>query len=200
MASRTDIINRAMIKLGAPTIADPNEDSEQALKAKAVFDSLIRAELRAQAWSFAIKRTQLAALAAAPEYEWTYAYQLPSDFVRIVQVSDYWPFAAVREATDNSAVPYVIEGQQILTNFAAPLRLRYVHDAGDDPNSWDAYFVEAFANRLAIELCETLTKSATKKQTLDRDYARALREAKRLNAIELPPIPIPDNSWITGRY
>lgn len=200
MASRTDVINRALIKLGTPTIADPNEDSEQALKAAVVFDDLVRSELRGNAWSFAITRTVLAALAAAPAYEWTYQFQLPSDFVRVVQVNDYWQFAGVREATDAAAVPYAIEGTKILTNFTAPLRFRYVRDVSDDPTVWDAAFIEAFSCRLAAELAETLTKSATKKQMMQGDYKIALREAKRLNAIELPPVPLPDNSWITGRY
>lgn len=200
MASKVDIINRAMIKLGAPTIADPNEDSEQALKANVVFDSLLASELRKHAWSFAIARTQLAALAEAPAYEWTYQFQLPADFVRVVQVNDYWQFAGVREATDEAAVPYVIEGTKLLTNFTAPLRFRYVRNVSEDPTTWDATFVEAFACRLAEELCETLTKSVAKKAQMEKDYLQAVREARRVNAIELPPVPLPDNSWITGRY
>ncbi|CAB4126149.1 hypothetical protein UFOVP68_11 [uncultured Caudovirales phage] len=200
MASRTDIINRALIKLGAPTIADPNEDSEQALKAGVVFDTLLRSELRMHPWSFAIKRATLAPLTTAPAYEWTYAYQLPSDFLRIVMVNDYWDFAGVREANDAPAVPYSIEGQQLLTNFAAPLKFRYVYDVSADPNVWDALFVETFACRLGEELCETLTKSAAKKATMETDYRQALRDARRVNAIELPPQPLPDNSWVTGRY
>lgn len=200
MASRTDIINRAMVKLGAPTIADPNEDSEQALKAGLVFDTLLRTELRMHPWSFAISRTQMAALSTAPAYEWTYQYQLPADFIRIVMVNDYWAFAGVREASDMPTVPYVIEGQHLLTNFAAPLKLRYIKDVSEDPSEWDACFVEVFSCRLAEELCETLTKSAAKKSTLEQDYRQALREARRVNAIELPPQTLPDNSWVTGRY
>ena len=200
MASRTDIINRAMIKLGAPTISDPNEDSEQALKADIVFDSLLRSELRKHAWSFAIQRTTLSPLADAPAYEWAYQYQLPADFLRVVQVNDYWQFAGVREATDEAAVPYVIEGTKLLTDFAAPLKFRYVRDVAADPTGWDAAFTEAFASRLAEELCETLTKSVAKKAQMEKDYLTAVRDAKRVNAIELPPTPLPDNSWITGRY
>lgn len=200
MASRTDIINRALIKLGAPTIADPNEDSEQALKAGIVFDTLLRSELRMHPWSFAITRTTMSALSTAPAYEWLYAYQLPADFLRVVMVNDYWDFAGVREATDAPAVPYTIEGRQLLTNFAAPLKLRYVQDVSADPTSWDAIFIEAFSCRLGEELCETLTKSAAKKATMEQDYRQALRDARRVNAIELPPQPLPDNSWVTGRY
>jgi len=200
MTSRVDIINFALIKLGVPTIADTAEDSEQALKSGILFDRVLRSELRKHPWSFAIKRTILAALAEAPAYEWGYQFQLPGDFLRVVQVNDYYQFAGVREATDDAAVPYTIEGRNLLTNFQAPLRFRYVADVGVDPTTWDATFIDAFSCRLAEELCETLTKSGSKKAMMEKDYAQAVREAKRVNAIELPPVPLLDNSWITGRY
>lgn len=200
MPSRVDVINRALIKLGTPTVADPSEDSEQAIKAGLVFDSLLLAELRRNPWSFAVTRALLAPLATKPAYEWAYQYQLPADFVRVVQINDYWDFAGVREATDAPTVPYALESGMILTNFTAPLKLRYVRNVSSDPNSWDAAFIEAFACRLAEELSETLTKSATKKAVMQNDYREGIREAKRVNAIELPPVPLPDNSWITGRY
>lgn len=199
MATKTEIFNRALIKLGVNTVTSPDDPSEQARKCSAVYSSLLKAELRKNPWTFAIKREELAALAETPAFGWQYAYQLPSDFIRVVQIGEYWDFNQIRVATDQPTVPYTLEGQKILTNYAAPLRVRYVHNVEDDTETWDDLFTEAFACRLAQEVCDSLTKNQTKMANMVRVYRDAIVEAKRLNAIELPPVPLADNSWITTR-
>ena len=64
---------------------------------------------------------------------------------------------------------------------------------------WDAAFVEAFACRLAVELVQSINKNMQLKQSLKQDYMEALKEAKRTNAIELPPQTIADDSWVLAR-
>jgi hypothetical protein len=49
-------------------------------------------------------------------------------------------------------------------------------------------------------MCGTLTGSDSKTTLLDKQYSRAIGEARRLNAIETPPEPLPDNSWIFTRF
>jgi hypothetical protein len=201
MANRTAVMNRALIKLGRERIADETEESEPARVMASIFDDLARTTLRSQIWSFAKARASLAALSTAPAFGWVRAFQLPSDFLRVVQVNDYWDFALFREATQEEVVPFEIEGRTLLTDFAAPLKLRYIRDVSSEVETWDASFVEAFSCRLASEACETLTKgSGTKKQILMKEYEDALREAKRCNAIELPPVPVADGSWLTARF
>lgn len=201
MASRVAVINRALIKLGVQTIADPDEESEPARVSKQLFDDSARAELRKNPWSFAIRRAQLAASATAPAFEFDRAFPLPSGFVRLVQVGEYYDFAAVRHAPlDRSVVPYRIEGTEILTDWPAPLNMRYVTDLSADTGSWDAAFVDAFAYRLAADMCGTLLNSDSKTTMLEKQYQRAVGEARRLNAIETPPEPLPDNSWTMTRF
>jgi hypothetical protein len=199
VASQTEIFNRALIKIGVATVSSATDNSEQARKCALVYPSLVKSELRKNPWSFAITRVELAALADAPAYEWKYAYQLPSDFVRVVQIGDYWDFAQIRTITDAPLVPYVLEDKKILTDYNAPLRFRYVRDKADDTESWDDLFVEAFACRLAAEICDSLTKSQTKANNAAAAYKTAIFDAKRLNAIETPPTPVAENSWISTR-
>ena len=196
MATRVGVINRALVKLGVQTIADPDEESEPARVAKQLFDDTVRAELRKYPWSFAIRRVQLAASATAPAFGFTTAFPLPVDFARAVQVGEYFDFSGVRNAPlDRSVVPYRIEAGQIVTDLPAPLRLRYVADVSFDPGQWDAAFTDALACRLAAEMCETLTKNSAKTELMEKMYRRAVAEARRLTAIESPPEPIPHNSW-----
>jgi hypothetical protein len=48
-----------------------------------------KAELRKRHWSFAIKRAALPALADAPTWGFGYAYQLPTDYLRLMQVGEF---------------------------------------------------------------------------------------------------------------
>lgn len=197
--SRTALFNRALIKIGVPRIADPGEDTEVAHVCSEVFDTLARSELTLNPWSFAIRRTTLAALSDPPAFEWGYQFVLPEGFLRVVQLGDYYEFADIRGPTNQPAAPYAREGSLLLTNMSGAVPFRYVKDVSDDLTGWDAMFFEAFACRLAFEVCETLTKSATKKEAVAKEYRSALTQARRINAIQTPPQVLPDNSWVTAR-
>jgi hypothetical protein len=92
----------------------------------------------------------------------------------------------------------VIEGRKILTNYAAPLRVRYVSRV-EDTSQWDASFVEAFACRLAVEMAEDLTQSTGKKESAKDDYKTAIAKAIRADGIEQPPQDLPDDAWMLSR-
>lgn len=198
--SKTVLMNRALTKIGVNRINSPDEQSEPARVCSSVYDTLVRAELRKNPWTCAVLRAQLPADGAAPAFGFKYAYPLPADFIRVVQVGDYSDFANIRDAVDEIVVPYSIERGSLLSDLSAPLNLRYVADISADPSSWDALLLETVACKMALEICDTLTKNTQKKQVLAAEYKDAIREAKRLNAIETPPVPVLDNSWLTGRY
>lgn len=200
MSSRTAIINRSCIRAGVNIIASPDEDTEQARKTKAVFDQLARAELRKQAWSFSKKRATLAALADAPLFDFNTAYDLPSDCLRVISVNGNWVFNSIREGTPDSDSYYTIEGRTILLKDTGALQLVYVGDFSMSPALWDSAFEDAFVLRLAGEIVPSLTKNLALKQDIRNDYKDAIMEARRTNAIELPPQPIPDDSWVLSRY
>lgn len=199
MTSRTQIINFALTKLGVQTVTSEDEASEPAIKAKLVFDTAVRSELRRHAWSFALARAQLAASSTPPAFGWINAFPLPTDCLRVIQVGEYFDFAGVRQQVDTIVVPYAIEARQILTDLGAPLKLRYVRDMSNEIAQWDAAFTDAMSNRLAIELAETLTKSTTRYEQATQMYKASITEARRCNAIELPPVPLPDNSFMMSR-
>lgn len=206
MSNRTEVINRALIKIGANTIASPSEESEQARKASLVFPTLAQGELRRQAWSFAKKRATLAPLADVPGgQDYSEGYNLPADCLRLITLNGNWVFSTIREANEGGSPAYSIEGRVLLTgnnrrtNGTSAAYVTYVSDVSETISIWDANFVEAFACRLAAELVQSITKNMTLKQSLKQDYLEALKEAKRTNAIELPPQSLPDESWVLAR-
>jgi hypothetical protein len=65
---------------------------------------------------------------------------------------------------------------------------------------FDTLFVEALASKIASELAEKITQSTSKKQQSDMDYERAIRQAKRVNAIEKRADEPPEDDWVLARY
>lgn len=198
MSSQVEIANRALTKVGEARILSLGDDVEAARVVSAVWDSVRDSELRARNWNFSITRSSLAALVSTPDWGFSYEYQLPSDCLRVLQVGEYFPGASLTDYRSASDAEYQIEGQKILTNIGAPLKIRYVSRV-EDTGTWDSAFVEAFACKLAIEVCERLTQSNTKRDMAWREYGDALRSAALADAIENPPEPLADDAWVLSR-
>lgn len=198
MASEIEIANRGMTKLGAERISSFDDNTTESRAVKSLYDISRKAILRRALWSFAKKRTKLAAIALpAGTEDWDYAYQynLPTDFLRLIQVNDFTVPVGFNQARTREDAPYQLEGNRILTNYGPPLKIRYIADI-IDPTKYDACFVEAFACQIAYECCETITQSNTKKADLAREAKFWIMEAMKINQVEQPPESIHDGSWI----
>lgn len=201
MASNTDIANSALYKLGEDPITSLDDDTTKAGRTMAHLFELRRdALIRKYNWSFALTRTTLSALATSPSWGYTYAYQMPVDCLRIVQVNDLWVIPGSADFIGGpDSEPYSIDGREIHSDFSAPLKIRYLKKV-TNPGHFDVCFVETLAYDLALEACEAITQSNTKKDGLARGFMEEIRAAIRANAIELPPQAIADDSWIASRF
>lgn len=198
MASVIQIANRALTKLGAARIISLGDDNKQSRAVLSCFDDLRDDELRSHRWSFAMKRTSLAVDSEAPAFGFTYAYTLPADFLRLDLVNDEFPAVVMDNYIGMETNEYAIEGNKILANIAAPLKLRYIARI-EDPNQMDVNFREALSCRIAAELAEDLTQSNQKRELAWNEYKQAVSRAIRTNAIEKPPMMQGDNQWIMSR-
>lgn len=165
-ASKISICNSALARIGAPPIAALEEDSKRARTCGVVYGQVLDEVLAEHAWPFALIRASLARLADAPVYGYRYAYQLPGDFVSLVDL----------EA--GPAVDYQIEGDQILTD-AEAVRLRYVRRV-TDPARFPPSFVDVLATRLAAELALPITRKASDFETMMTVYRIKLVSAKNI--------------------
>jgi len=189
MASEVGICNRALQKLGAKRITSLTQDAVNARACNTCYSELRDAEMSAHEWSFAVDRVQLAADATAPAFGRTNAYQLPSDYLRLAR-----PYVE-----DNfNSLDWIIEGLKIYTDDTGALEVRYVKQV-TDPNVMHVLFREALAARMALEMCEELTQSNTKKASLQSEYAAFIKEARRVNAILKIPAVSPEDEWLTIR-
>ena len=198
MASVIQVANRALTKLGSARITSLSDDVKAARAVSSCFDDLRDAELRAHRWQFAMKRTSLAALVDAPAYGWDLQYQVPTDFLKLDMVNDQFPSTILENYIGEELLDYVLEGNKILTNIEAPLKLRYIAQI-TDPNQWDPCFREALACRIAAEIAEDLTQNASKRQLAWEEYKQAMVAAVRANAVERQPVMLGDDAWVIGR-
>lgn len=189
MASEVEICNRALQRLGAKRITSLTEDSVNARACNLAYELLRDAELRKHPWNFAIERAALAADATEPEWGRSNAFQLPSDFVRLLPP---YPEDNVNDRD------WQIEGQKIYTDEGDPLYIRYIKQV-TDPNQMDPLFREALSASIAYELCEELTQSNSKKADAKAGYKDIIGEAKKANAIDNIPTDPPLDTWISGR-
>lgn len=202
MASNVEIANRALTKIGANRIISLGDNTKEGREANSMFNIVRDAELRAHDWRFAIKRKAVAALVDAPPFGYAYQYRPPADCLKLLQVGDWYPGADLTDYVGADTSEYAVETDGvtvvILTDYAAPLNLRYVARI-EDPALFDSLFVEAFACKLAMELAEPITQSSTKRELATREYDRAVMMAVRANAIEKPPTKIADDTWLLTR-
>ena len=191
MSSTVEICNLALTKAGAERITALTDDTKQARALNAIFDAKRDLELASHPWTFAIKRASIPASSTAPEFGWGKRYPLPSDFLKIVQVGDEWAFY---DAGDTGAL-FEPEGAAILTDEPSPLQMRYGYRVTNS-GAFPPLFVEALACRLHAEVCESLTQNLSKREAAWKEYAKAIRDARRANAIERPPVRVPDSAWV----
>lgn len=180
-----DISNLALQKLGTSRITSLLDATPNARAMNAIYTITRDAELRKYAWKFAISRAVLAASAIAPVFGPQNAFNLPTDYLRIILPPQF-------------ALDWQIESGQILTNDGAPLNIRYVRRV-IDPTQFDPAFVEAFACRLGWTACEQVTQSTSKKEGLADQYKQAIADARRANAFEATPIDAVEDSWLVAR-
>jgi hypothetical protein len=191
MASEVSISNRALQLLGAARIASLSENTKGARECSTALAPVRDALLRSHVWGFAIFRADLAADTVVPigvnsSFARAYQYPFPADALRILLTAD----------ADSD---WIIEGRMILSDWAAPLSIRYIKQI-TDPNAMDALFQEAWSNRMAFDICEVITGSNTKKESLRESFKDIMAEARRTGGLELLPVEARETDWISRRF
>lgn len=184
MRSVVSICSRALQQLGEPAIASLAEDSRAARECALAYAPVRDAVLRDHPWNAALRRASLPALSEPPPWGFAFAFQLPSDCLRVVEVLGCRAWA--------------IEGRQLLADVDPPAALRYVARL-EDPTLFDDLLAEAIAARLAVELAEALTQSTSKRELALALYATALRRAKVVDGQEGVPADLPEDPWLEAR-
>lgn len=187
-SSVTSICNRGLQILGAARILTITDNTRNGRSCNACYDILRQSELRKHRWRFAIERVTLAPLVLTdPLGKFTYAFQVPSDCLKILMPEN------------DPYCDWQYEGKKIWTNSTDTLALRYIKDI-TDTTLMDVNFQEMLSAMMAVQMAEEITQSNSKKSDAMIIYKDAKSDAKRMNAFETIPAEPETDSWVLARY
>lgn len=178
--SQTEICNLALVRLGDYLITSLDEDSTAARYCKLFYAKVRDAVLRDFPWNFAVRKKALALASETPIFGYAYMYGLPSDCLRALDLRTAY--------TNGPAVEFSIElnaagtARMLCTN-EPEAHLRYVARV-EDPNLYDAEFVEAVSWKLAADLAQPITGDTSKQNAMLTMYQNTLVQARQRSVVE----------------
>ncbi|SDG42961.1 hypothetical protein [Roseospirillum parvum] len=164
------LCSRALLKLGADTIASFDEGTAEAEVAANLYPSVRDALLSSHPWNFATGQAQLARLTATPLADFDHAYQLPADFLRVLSAGI---------GGRGRGLPYRIHERRLHTDAEAVI-LSYVFRP--DESAFPPFFDQALIARLAAEFCLPLTESTSRGELLFKLAEEEVRKARLIDA------------------
>jgi len=176
MASVVNMCNSALNLLGASTISALTDDTKNAKLCNQRYEPVRNRVFRSHAWNCLHKRVQLAQNSTAPVVEYSYAYALPSDCLRVLKIHN--------GTTDSiaSALDYKLEGRNIVTDEGTIYLIYIALDT--DPNNYDVYLRESISHQLSADICYSITNNATLANQYMLRADERLREARFIDATE----------------
>lgn len=184
-----EICNNALLDLGEDVIMSLTDESKAAGLCNHRWPAVRDAVLRAHPWNCGMTQAELAAWTVAPLWKWEYKYNLPTDFLRIVQIVG-------QDGTE--IADWEIQGGIILCNEEAPIYISYVRRELD-PKKYDAMLSETLSARMAATLAYPLSGSTSLAQSYWQTYQEKLSEARGVDAREGVPESVTPTSWIGAR-
>ncbi|WP_422247593.1 hypothetical protein [Sphingobium sp.] len=149
MTSQTRIANRAFILLGSTErIVSVEDSSPLARQVRDLWHESRREIFALHPWNCLIRRAALNRQ-GSPAFGYASQYQLPPDCLR------WLPWST----GDCEGFEGEEEGRMILTDAAAPLRIRYIADI-EDVTAWSVHLQTLMTYKLALDLCESATQIA----------------------------------------
>jgi len=178
------ICNAALSRLGANLITSLEDGTKEANTCKANWESVRNSVLRGASWPGTTKRASLARLSDTPLFGYSYQYQLPSDYLKLVTV-------------DDDTIPHKVEGKTLLSD-AETVNIEYVYKAED--GFLDAGLVEALITAMMEVLAFPLTASAAMSERAAAKAAQSLQQAKGDTTFEQDQVEDELNySWLNAR-
>ena len=100
--------------------------------------------------------------------------------------------------TDDSEQYWAVEGRKLLCDLDAPLGILYAKDETDS-GVFDPLLVEALSHAVALELCEAITQSNTKRGQLHELLNETMTRAKMADGQESSPKAFDEDDWLLAR-
>lgn len=160
MASVVFICNLALSNLAKPSIQALTDAGADAVACSQYYDHVRDVLLQSYPWRFAEKTQVLAEITNVKENRWQYAYQRPSDCLKIRRLNDEALADYLPGSGDGLIVlggfAHQVEGDTIYGD-VSPAYLTYTQRR-IDPARYPPMFIEALGWQLAVRLAMPLTR------------------------------------------
>lgn len=168
--AHVEIISKAYLLLGAPAVS--NFDDSRLQLAGKMYEKARDEVLAAHPWNFAVKRSDALSATTTPNSEYVYAYTLPADCLRVLEM-----FTAAASSSDTfwSTASWKVENCLLLTNQATP-RIRYIAQI-TSTSAFNAQFTNALTFYMASILAPIVGQPALAQVNYEL-YQRALVSAR----------------------
>jgi hypothetical protein len=186
MATGVSICSNALLMLGAQTINSLDDPTDRAKICSNLYPTVRDDLLRSHPWNCTLKRVLLAPDAVAPAFGYSAKFELPSDFLRVLEVSDNGMF-----------IDYLVEGRSIHAN-SSSLQLRYVY-RNEVENTWDANLVMLLTLAMAAAIAYPITQSASMQANMEQKLSMAKKVASSIDGQEDPPQTLGDERLYAAR-
>lgn len=185
------IINIALSNLGAGNISNIDEGSEESKAAKVFYDPTRRSVLEKYNWPFAEKTARLALLSEQP-VDWTFAYELPADNVKVINIAK----ATEAFSPIGNVAPFKIRGTQLLCDLEE-VNAIYIYD-NEATNTFSDMFIDAFSHLLASRMAIRITKERNL-QITELEIYNLIISSAGASSLGQDKTPKDDNPYVTAR-
>lgn len=186
-ASPVSICSNALQRLGDKPISSFEENTKPASTAANLWPTVRDSLLRAHPWNCATKRVILAPLEARPPFDYSHQFQLPSDWLKTLQVG-----------RRGCAPDFQIEGRCILYN-GTSLPLVYIW-RNENVSLWDDSLVLVAEMKMAAALAYPITASTSLRDSINQEAEVMLKRAKADDGQDNPPEEFPDSPLLRSRF
>lgn len=190
--TKIDIVNRALVLVGANKIASFQDNSTEANVADELYEEYVESILTRARWDFATEQQQLSLLAAAPTGRYEYAYQMPTSpavlHIHTVTVNDF-------------PIPYERYGNKIFVNgYGSNSILVMDYIFRPEENLFPAYFRHALINKLAAAFAGSIARDAAMINQFDTLAERHLLIARNTESQQTTSNRLNTDKFLTNRW
>jgi hypothetical protein len=185
MSSIVYICNLALANIGKESIASINEASAEARACLQFYSLVLDTAIQAYPWRWATKTAALAQVTNTKENRWLYAYQRPSDCLKVFRIVDeslaeYMPYG---DGVVSGGHAYDIEGETIFCDLS-PAYIQYVRRVSD-PAKFPPMFVDALSMALSARIAYPITRDLKIRADAVTLASQAMELAKAADANEV---------------
>ena len=134
-----------------------------------LYSSIVDETIRAYNWNCATARSAALTASTTPEFGYAYAFELPSDCLRVLTIED------------DKTIPFKIEGGLLMTDESA-VKITYLKRI--TAANMDSLLQGAISARLAARIAFPLTNSTSLAAAMYKLYEQVVDEAQTMDAFE----------------